>query len=128
MLPAFLVTETVAQEEGTGQAIELGSSQGKPLLLTLGITRIIEQESLDLSIWGSSDGANWEAKPLLSVPQKFYCGAYQIELDLSAHPEIRHLRAQWKVSRWGRGAPTPLFEFYVFVQETADRVLTAKSA
>ena len=128
MLPAFLVTETVAQEEGTGQAIELGSSQGKPLLLTLGITRIIEQESLDLSIWGSSDGTNWEAKPLLSVPQKFYCGAYQIELDLSAHPEIRHLRAQWKVSRWGRGAPTPLFEFYVFVQEIADRVLTAKSA
>ena len=128
MLPAFLVTETIAQEEGTGQAFELGSSHGKPLLLTLGITRIIEQESLDLSIWGSSDGTNWEAKPLLSVPQKFYCGTYQIELDLSAHPEIRHLRAQWKVSRWGRGAPAPLFEFYVFVEETAGRMLTAKSA
>ncbi len=128
MLPAFLVTETVVHEEGVGPALELGPSQGNPLLLTLGITRIIEQESLDLSIWGSADGTDWGGKPLLSLPQKFYCGTYQIELDLSAHPEISRLRAQWKVSRWGRGAPAPLFEFYLFAQQTANRVLTAQSA
>jgi hypothetical protein len=128
VLPAFLVTETVVQEEGAGPEVDLGPSQGKLVLLTLGITRIIEQESLDVSIWGSSDQTNWGAKPLICFPQKFYCGTYQIELDLSAHPEISHLRAQWKVSRWGRGAPTPLFEFYLFAQETASRVLTAQSA
>jgi len=128
VLPAFLVAETVVQQEGTGPELDLGPSQGKLVLLTLGITRIIEQESLDVSIWGSSDQANWGAKPLISFPQKFYCGTYQIELDLSAHPEISHLRAQWKVNRWGRGAPAPLFEFYLFAQETAGRVLTAQSA
>jgi len=61
---------------------------------------------------------NWGTKPLVSFPQKFYCGTYQIELDLSAHPEVAHLRTQWKVSRWGRGAPEPLFGFYLFAQET----------
>ena len=46
MLPAFLVAETVVREEGAGQELALGASQGKRLLLTLGITRIVEQESL----------------------------------------------------------------------------------
>jgi len=40
------------------------------LLLTLGITRIIEQESLDVSIWGSANNAEWGAKPLLSFSAK----------------------------------------------------------
>ena len=29
-------------------------------MLTLGITRILEQESLEVTIWGSSDGEKWE--------------------------------------------------------------------
>lgn len=119
MLPAFLVEETVVREDGTGPEVALGPSQGKLLLLTLGVTRIIEQQSLDVSIWGSSDGKDWGVKPLLSLPQKFYCGVYPVELDLSANPGAAHLRAQWKVSRWGRGDPTPLFGFYLFVQEAA---------
>ena len=127
MLPAFLVTEAVIQEEGTGPAVELGPAQGKPLLLTLGITRIVEQESLDVSIWGSAGGAEWGTMPLAVYPQKFYCGNYNLDVDLSGHPELTHLRAQWKVGRWGRGAPAPLFEFYVFAQETVP-ALTAKSA
>ncbi|MFB3776223.1 MAG: hypothetical protein ACE141_01395 [Bryobacteraceae bacterium] len=127
MLPAFLVRESVVQEEGTGTAVELGPSQGKLVLLTLGITRIVEQESLDVSVWGSAGGEQWTAKPLLSFPQKFYCGTYQMELDLTGHPEITHVRAKWKVSRWGRGPSSPLFEFFLFAQESA-RVLTAKSA
>ncbi len=127
MLPTFLVPESLIQEEGTGPAVELGPSQGKLLLLTLGITRIVEQENLDVTIWGSAGGAEWGTKPLVAYPQKFYCGSYHLELDLSDRPEITHLRARWKVGRWGRGAPTPLFEFYLFVQETA-HALTAKSA
>lgn len=128
MLPNFLVTETVIREDGKGGEGEVGASQGKLLLLTLGITRIIEQESLDVSIWGSVDKADWGSKPLVSFPQKFYCGTYQILLDLSEHKEIKYLRAQWKVNRWGRGAAKPLFGFYLFAQETTRQALSAKSA
>ena len=127
MLPAFLVPETTVGEEGNGPGVDLGPSRGKSLLLTLGITRIIEQESLDVSIWGSAGGAEWGTRPLAVYPQKFYCGNYNLEIDLSGHPEVTHLRAQWKVGRWGRGAPAPLFEFYLFVQETVS-AMTAKSA
>jgi hypothetical protein len=128
VLPNFLLEETLVREGGTGPEIDLGPEQGKLLLLTLGITRIIEQESLDLSIWGSSDKAAWGAKALVSFPQKFYCGTYQLLLDLTDRPEIRYLRAQWKVNRWGRGEPKPLFMFYLFTQETPAQVLAARSA
>jgi hypothetical protein len=127
MLPNFLVEETLIREEGTGPETDLGSAQGKLLLLTLGITRIIEQESLDVSIWGSSDQTNWGAKPLIGFPQKFYCGTYQMLLDLSAHPGVRYLRAQWKANRWGRGDTKPLFSFYLFIQEMAEVALAAQS-
>ena len=118
MLPNFLLPEFVAREDGLSPATELGAAQGKLLQLTLGINRIIEQESLDVSISGSPDGENWGAKPLLSFPQKFYCGTYTILLDPSGHSDIRFLRVQWKMGRWGRGEPKPLFGFYVFAQES----------
>lgn len=127
MLPTFLVPEAVIREDGTGPEMTVGSSQGKLLLLTLGITRIIEQESLDISIWGSPDGTNWGAKPLASFPQKFYCGTYQILLDLSACEDVKYLRAKWKVNRWGHGEAKPLFGIYVFTQET-ERHAIAKTA
>jgi hypothetical protein len=127
MAPSFLIPEAVIREDGASAELGLGPAQGQVLLLTLGITRIIEQESLDVSLWGSADNANWGAKPLIAFPQKFYCGIYQMLLDLSEHPEVRYLRAKWKVSRWGHGEPKPLFGAYLFVQETEPRML-AKSA
>jgi hypothetical protein len=116
MLPQFLLPETTVREAGTGPEINLGDQQGETLILTLGITRIIEQESLDISIWGSADGSDWGTKPLASFPQKFYCGTYQILLDLSLRPEVRHLRVKWSVNRWGKGDPKPLFTIYLFMQ------------
>src|SRR6266404_7592746 len=103
MLPVFLLPETTVREAGNGSDLDLGESQGRTVLLTLGITRIIEQESLDVSIFGSADGNEWGTKPLLSFPQKFYCGTYQILLDLSNRPEVTRLRAKWQVNRWGKG-------------------------
>ena len=117
MLPEFLVSETTVREAGAGPVLSLGANQGGVLLLTLGITRIIEQESLDLSIVGSPDGTDWSGKPLISFPQKFYCGTYQLLLDLTSRPDIKYLRAKWQVNRWGKGDPTPLFDIYVFVKE-----------
>ena len=119
MLPQFLLPETTVREAGAGPDLPLSDQQAGSLILTLGITRIIEQESIDLSIWGSADGADWGAKPLISFPQKFYCGTYQILLDLSGHAGVKYLRAKWQVNRWGKGDPKPLFGIYLFVQELA---------
>jgi len=126
MLPNFLVQETVIREAGTSPEMSVGSTPGGLLVLTLGITRIIEQQSLDISIWGSADNADWGTKPLLSFPQKFYCGTYQLLLDLAQHPDVKYLRAKWQVSRWGRGDPKPLFGFYLFAQDAGQAI--AKSA
>jgi hypothetical protein len=128
MLPNFLIPETVLESAGNGPELSVDSTQGGLLLLTLGITRIIEQESLDLSIWGSPDNAEWGAKPLIAFPQKFYCGTYQLLLDLSHHPDVKYLRAKWQVSRWGRGNPKPLFGVYLFVQDATRQAAIAKSA
>ena len=116
MFPEFLLPETTVREAGAGPEISLGTQQGETLILTLGITRIVEQESLDISIWGSADGSDWGARPLVSFPQKFYCGTYQMSIDLSQHPEVKHLRAKWQVNRWGKGDSKPLFGIYLFMQ------------
>jgi len=116
MLPQFLLPETTVREAGTGPEINLGNPKGETLILTLGITRIIEQESIEISIWGSPEGSDWGTKPLAAFPQKFYCGTYQILLDLSAHPGVRHLRVKWAMNRWGKGDPKPLFTIYLFAQ------------
>jgi hypothetical protein len=118
MSPEFLLPETTVREAGAGPEISLDDQQGKTLIVTLGIMRIIEQESLDLSIWGSVDGSDWGAKPLASFPQKFYCGTYQTVIDLSLYPDVKYLRAKWQVNRWGKGDSKPLFGLYLFVQAT----------
>jgi len=123
MLPGFLLPETTIREAGNGSELDLGDMRGRVLLVTLGITRIIEQESLDVAVWGSADGKEWGAKPLVSFPQKFYCGTYQILLDLTEHSDLRFLRANWTVQRWGKGDNKPLFGFYVFAQEIKHQVL-----
>jgi len=115
MLPQFVLPETTVREAGQSADVDLGETQTGTLVLTLGLTRIIEQESIDVSIWGSPDGTDWGAKPLVAFPQKFYCGTYQILLDLSDRP-VRFLRAKWAVNRWGKGDPKPLFGVYLFAQ------------
>jgi hypothetical protein len=128
MLHNSLLSETIAQTDGFGPVADVSQESGKLLVLTLGITRIIEQESLDVSIWGSQDQTNWGADPLVSFPQKFYCGMYSVLLNLSGHPEIKYLRAGWKMSRWTKGNPTPLFEFYVDAEPSGTRVRAASAA
>ena len=124
----FLQPETIVREDGTGPGIGLGASKGTLLEVTLGITRIIEQESLDVSVWGSSDGVNWGSMAIARFPQKFYCATYPLQLDLSDHPDLEFLQVRWKVNRWGRGDARPLFGFYVFAQTAKAPVLTATAA
>jgi hypothetical protein len=115
MLPQFLLPETTVREAGQSPDIDLGDLQSGTLVLTMGLTRIIEQESIDVSIWGSADGTDWGSKPLVAFPQKFYCGTYQILMDLTERP-VKFLRAKWQVNRWGKGDPKPLFGVYLFAQ------------
>jgi len=116
MLPAFLVPETITQANGEGVPVGLNGGAPGALLVTLGITHVVEQETLLVSIYGSADGVAWDPTPLGVFPQKFYAGISTIILDLTAHPRVTFVRAQWKVARWGRGDKTPSFTFYVFVE------------
>ena len=127
MLPNFLFPETVTRQNGTGPELELGAVSGTKLLLTLGITRIIEQESLDVEVWGSTDKVAWGDKPILKFPQKFYCGTYSLLLDLTKHPDVNYLRIAYKLNRWGRGDATPLFGFYVFAERANQAVQESQS-
>src|SRR4051794_18939482 len=97
MLPNFLFPEQVVTDKsGEGTAVPVDSAAGTVLQLTLGITEVKEQQSLDVLIFGSADGASWAPKPLTSFPQKFYTGVWTILMDLSSTPEIRHLRVNYK--------------------------------
>ena len=94
---------------GEGEPHDISASHTRTFLCSMTITDQIEQESVDISIWGSSDGQTWGAKPLLMMPQRFYRGETRQVLDLSLKPEIRFLRAKWDLFRWGRVAPHAMF-------------------
>lgn len=124
MMEAFLVPEqTMVNAKGDGLVVDVSHSQGRIFLLTLAITNIIEQESLDVSIFGSADGAAWDAKPIVAFPQKFYREEIPLLLNLTARPEIKFVRAHWEVARWGRGSETPMFEFSVKLREVPQEIL-----
>jgi len=78
MLPSFLVPEAVVREDGQGPGIGLDSSQGKLLLLTLGITRNHRAGSLDVFVWGSPRQRELGRQTPGVSSQKFYCGTYQL--------------------------------------------------
>jgi hypothetical protein len=124
MMEAFLVPEkTVVNAKGDGPAIDISRSEGRIFLLTLAITNIIEQESLEVSIFGSADGATWDAKPVTAFPQKFYREETPLLLNLTARPELKFVRAHWETGRWGRGTETPMFEFHVTLREVPREIL-----
>ncbi len=122
-MPLFILPENVIRQDGAGAAIALEARHGKPVMLTLGITRSVEQESLEMSVWGSPDRDHWHL--LETFPQKFYCGTYTLMLDLTRHPDVRYLRAHWKMSRWGGTETTPLFSFYLKLEAPKLQVVGA---
>jgi hypothetical protein len=124
MIDTFLVAEkTMVSAKGDGPAVDVSGAAGRVFLLTLEITKIIEQESLEVSVSGSADGATWGAKPVAAFQQKFYCGQTPMLLDLIEHADAKFVRAHWEVARWGRGTETPMFEFDVRLKEVPADVL-----
>jgi hypothetical protein len=119
---------TVVTAKGDGPAVDVSGAGNRVFLVTLSITRIIEQESLDVSFYGSADGATWTAKSIAAFPQKFYCEESPLLLDLTAHPDVKFVRAHWEVARWGRGTETPMFEFGVTMKEVPANILREAAA
>jgi hypothetical protein len=125
----ILVPEnTTVTAKGDGQAVDVSDTHRHVFLVTLRITKIIEQESLDVSIYGSADGTTWSAKSIAAFPQKFYAGETPLLLDLSEHGDAKFVRAHWDVARWGRGTETPMFEFGVTMREVPAEILREVTA
>ena len=105
----LIPADTRMEASSDGASFDISDSPTRTFLCQLTVTEQIEQESLDVSIWGSADGEIWTKRPLLMLPQQFYRGTTKMILDLSLRPEIKFIRARWDLNRWGRVAPTPVF-------------------
>jgi hypothetical protein len=124
MMEAFLVPEkTVVSAKGDGPALDVSGAKGRIFLLTLAITNIIEQESLDVSIHGSADGATWDAEPVVGFSAEVLSrgNPAAAQSDGAAGDQV-YPRALG-VGRWGRGTETPMFEFHVTLREVPKEIL-----
>ena len=132
MTEAFLLPETNLREAGAGPELCLGEAGAGLLNVTVRITRATERESLEVSIWGSSNGVEWGSQPLAKLPRRFYCGTYHSAIDLSGS-STKYLKAQWRVDRWASGGEKPLFTMAMSVRgigpgpAIADREATASA-
>jgi hypothetical protein len=104
----FLVEETAVREAGESPVFDCGEN-ALDLVLTMGITHAIEQESIEVTIFDSPDGVRWKPVPLVRFTPKYYCGVYQMSVP---RPRQRYLKAAWRVERWGNAA-RPYFGFYL---------------
>jgi hypothetical protein len=126
--PKCLLPESIRTDDGIGPVVSLDEYSGKLLVVTLGITDVVERTGLTVSVWGSQDQVEWGAKPILTFRQRQYCGVYSVLLNMAMHPDLRHLRVQWNMNRWGKGERVPLFGFEVFLEESGARVSSSALA
>jgi len=125
VLPLFLVEENTVRESGESAVFDVSQHTNQNLLLTFGITHAVEQESIGITIHGSSDGVVWKPRPLVSFAPKSYCGTYQLILPPR---EARYVKAVWNVARWSPGGHRPYFRFYVFAQPSRAQAAVAGAA
>lgn len=129
MFDAFLVPErTIVTAKGDGEPLEVSAASNPVFLLTLSITDVIEQESIEVSLFTSADGTTWDPKAAACFPQRFYIGEYPLLVDLSAVPGAKFVRAHWEVNRWGRGVATPKFEIGLRIREVQREALLEAQA
>jgi hypothetical protein len=104
-------------ENGTAEGVDIRLSQTRTFFCHLVISDQIEQESIDVSIWGSPDGQGWGTQPVLKLQQQFYKGETRALLDLTMVPEVNFIRGSWDLNRWGRVAPEPMFVIGLHLSE-----------
>ncbi|HLJ24040.1 MAG TPA: hypothetical protein VKT71_08020 [Candidatus Acidoferrales bacterium] len=119
---------TLLEANGHGAAVDIRSSATRTFFCTMMIREQIEQESVDVAIWGSADGENWGTQPVLKLPQQFYRGETRAVLELTLVPEVNFIRAAWELNRWGRVAPTPMFVLGLHLAEVPAMPLPASLA
>ena len=119
--PLYLVPHCIQRSDGAGPATVLGEHAGKLLVVTLGIEEVLAQEKIEICVRGSENGMHWDRKPLLTFPQKSYCGVYATILNLSKHPEVRYLRVEWNMSRQADRDSNLMFGFYVSLEDSLTR-------
>ncbi len=105
------------EANGDGEKVDISGSATRTFLCAMFITGQVEQESIDVSIYGSADGENWPGKPVLKLPQRFYRGETRAVLELTLRPGVKFIRAHWDLNRWGRVAPERLFVFGLHLTE-----------
>lgn len=132
----LIPANTVLESNSDGESVEISESESRTFFCVLTVFDQIEQESLDVSIWGSPDGQDFGKQPLLKFPQQFYRGNTKLILDVSLRPDIKFVRARWELNRWGRVSPMPRFAAGLQLEEippmsrdttTRRAVLAAKS-
>jgi hypothetical protein len=119
---------TLLQENGHGEAVDIRASSTRTFFCVMVISDQIEQESADVAIWGSADGENWGAHPVLKLPQQFYRGETRAALDLTFVPNVNFIRAGWDLNRWGRVAPLPMFVLGLHLSEIPAMPIRAPQA
>src|SRR5690348_17119493 len=112
----LIAPNTLVEKSGNGEPVDITASATRTFFCLMDVTDQIEQESLDVSIWGSADGENWGTQPILKLPQVFYRGETRAVLELSFRPEVKFIRPRWDLNRWGRVAPNPMFRFGLHLQ------------
>ena len=121
MIDTFLIPQgTVLTGKGETEALDLGEARVEHFLLSLAIDEVVEQESLDLGIYGSADGTAWSDKPLASFPQQFYPGETPLLAEMNG---VRFVRARWEANRWGRGSMETMFKVGLRVREVPKEML-----
>ena len=129
MLEVYLVpAKSIVAAKGDGPVLNIEAVRSRVLLLELNISGIVEQESIDVTVFGGPEENGIGKAPLASFPQLFYRGEYPLLLDLRGSPELTVLRAHWEVNRWGRGPETPWFEFSLKVTEVSPELLREREA
>lgn len=119
----YIVAECAARSDGCGPVFELSSSErAKLLVVTVAINGVLEYETLFVSIWGSPDAKDWGKAPVASFSPRSYCGSYSLLLNLAARPNIKYIRAVWRMQPWKSRTKETMFDFYVAVELSGSRI------
>jgi hypothetical protein len=121
----YLLDETVTDADGTGPVFELGSQPRKLLIVTVGISSLMQSSSLLISIWGSVDGQDWGLTPVVSFAPKLSCGFYSTKLNLVSNPDVSFLRVAWCIGHWRKNQEPSPCGFHVFLEPSGARVSAA---
>lgn len=120
MFDTYLISpKTAVTSKGDSAVVDIGAAANRSFLLQLEITGVVEQEALDIFLYGGPDEAGIGKTPLATLPQQFYAGSFPFLVNLTELPQINALRVHWEVSRWGRGPETPWFELGLRVTEVS---------